>query len=382
MTLLTTHSSCTPSRTHRPWLALPLLSAALLSACASTAPPDVRLPASPVPAIWSGLDPAEAAAQPPTVLAQWWQRFNDPLLSDLVTQALQASTSVRSAQAALQQARAQRDLQQAGLGPSLGTSGSARRSDTGSTRAGNSWQAGFDASWEPDVFGRQHSALSASQAEAQAAATSLAQVQVSLAAEVAVSYIELRGLQNRRDIARSNLATQADTLQLTRWRVQAGLASSLDLEQAVAASEQTAAQIPTLQTGITQAMNSLAVLTGRAPGALHEQLASPAAVPQAPPGLALAFPAETLRQRPDVKTAEWRIGAAQARLAQADAAQLPSFRLSGTLGLSALTLGSLPCWPACRCRCWTVAPRGPRCAPRRRRWNRPPWLTRRPCSAP
>jgi multidrug efflux system outer membrane protein len=341
MTVLTVPSPHPPPLRQPTRLALTLLSATLLAACASPALRDAQRPTTPVPAAWNGAHPSEAAAPSPTTLAQWWQRFNDPLLSTLVTQALQANTSVRSAQAALLQARALRDVQQAGLGPSLGASGSARRSDTGSTRASNSFQAGFDASWEPDVFGRQHSALNASEAEAQAAATSLAQVQVSLAAEVAVSYIELRGLQSRRDIARSNLATQADTLQLTRWRVQAGLASSLDLEQAVAASEQTAAQIPTLLTGITQAMNSLAVLTGRVPGALQEQLVSTAAVPQAPPVLALAFPAETLRQRPDVQTAEWRLSAAQARLAQADAARQPSFRLSGTLGLSALTLGSL-----------------------------------------
>jgi outer membrane protein, multidrug efflux system len=326
------------SRSLRP-LALALGALVLLSACANTAPTNARLPATTVPATWTG--GAAVAAQAPTALAQWWRHFNDPLMADLVAQALQANTSVKSAQAALLQARALRDVQQAGLGPRVGAAGSAQRSDSRNSDPVNRFQAGFDASWEPDVFGGSRNALNASEAEAQAAATSLAQVQVSLAAEVAVTYIELRGLQARLDIARSNLAAQADTLQITRWRVQAGLASSLDLEQALAASEQTAAQIPTLLTGITQAMNSLAALTGQAPGALRDRLASAAALPQAPDSLALAFPADTLRQRPDVKTAEWRISATQARLAQADAARLPSFRLSGTLGLSALTLGSL-----------------------------------------
>lgn len=289
------------------------------------------------PAQWT----AAAGSDQPTALAQWWQRFNDAQLTDLVTQALQANTSVRSAQAALLQARAQRDVQAANAGPSLGGSASAQRSQNGNASAGNRFQAGFDASWEPDVFGGNRATVNASEAEARAAETSLADVQVSLAAEVAASYIELRGLQTRLGIARSNLALQTETLQITRWRNQAGLASSLDVEQSVASTEQTRAQIPALQTGVAQSLNALAVLTGQAPGALQATLAPPATIPTAPAGLALAFPAETLRQRPDVHTAENKVSAALARVDAAQAARYPSFRLGGSLGLSALTLGTL-----------------------------------------
>lgn len=324
---------------------LALAAAMLLSACASLAPSGPALPETPVPTHWSA--PAESSTHgaSATVLAQWWQRFDDPALTALVTQALRANTSVRAAQAALQQARAQRDVSQAGLGPSLGTSGSAQRSRSGDNPTTDRFQAGFDASWEPDVFGGNRSGVNASEADTRAAETSLADVQVSLAAEVAVTYIELRSLQTRLAIARSNLAAQTETLQITRWRVQAGLASSLDLEQAVAGSEQTAAQLPSLQTGVAQALSSLAVLTGQAPGTLQASLqaglTTPAPIPQAPAALALAFPADTLRQRPDVRTAEHRISAALARVSQADAARYPSFRLGGSLGLSALTLGTL-----------------------------------------
>ena len=191
------------------------------------------------------------------------------------------------------------------------------------------------------MFGGNRSAVNATAADAQAAEASLANVQVSIAAEVAVTYIELRGLQARLAIARSNLAAQQETLQLSRWRAQAGLVSSLDVEQAVAASEQTSAQIPLLQTSAAQALSSLAVLSGQAPGALQATLAMPAAVPQAPADLALALPASTLRQRPDVRAAERRISAALARVAQADAARYPGFQLGGSLGLNALTLGTL-----------------------------------------
>lgn len=248
---------------------------------------------------------------------------------------------MRSARAALNQARALRDVQQAGNGPSLTASGSAQRSQTGSASGSNRFQAGFDASWEPDIFGGNRASLDASEASARAAETSLADVQVSLAAEVASGLIELRGLQTRLDIAQRNLATQSETLQITRWRVQAGLASSLDLEQAVAAHAQTQSQIPALQTSLTQSMNALAVLTGQAPGALRESLSKASPIPQPPAAIALSLPAETLRQRADVRTAEHQVSAALAKVAAADAARYPSFKLGGSLGLSALTLGAL-----------------------------------------
>lgn len=317
------------------WVLTPAV--ALLAGCASLVQPDGSLPQTPVPAAWSAPTPAGV---PATSLAQWWQRFNDPQLTRLVTQALQANTSLRSAQAALQQARAQVDVQAAGLLPSVGASASAQRSRA-SNSTGNSFQAGFDASWEPDVFGRLRSGVNASQADAQAAEASLADVQVSLAAETAVNYIELRGLQQRLAIARSNLASQQETLQITQWRLQAGLTTSLVAEQARAAAEQTAAQIPALESSLAQSRHSLAVLTGQAPLALDAQLADAVAVPQPAQDLALAIPAETLRQRPDVRAAEQRIAAALARVSQADAARYPDFSISGSLGLRALTLGAL-----------------------------------------
>lgn len=333
-----TNSSPPERRLQRHALATGLVLAFALSGCASLSPSSTDLPQTPVPAAWTSEATPSAAA---TVLAQWWQRFNDPLLGTLVTQALQANTTVRSAQAALQQARALRDVNSANLLPTVSASGSAQHSKLGGADASDTFKAGFDASWEPDVFGAQRSALSATEADAQAAQASLADTQVSIAAEVAVTYIELRGLQARLAIARNSLATQTETQQITGWRVQAGLASSLDLEQARAALAQTNAQIPALQTSAAQAQHSLAVLTGQAPSALDSTLAAASAVPQAPKDLALSIPAETLRQRPDVRAAENRISAALARVSLAEAARYPSFQISGSLGVSALTLGSL-----------------------------------------
>jgi multidrug efflux system outer membrane protein len=321
------------------------LSTLALCACTNAALAPMALPETPVPAHWSTEAPLPLNTVP--TLAVWWQGFNDQTLTALVTQGLQRNTDVRTALAALQQSRAQRDGKSAALGPNVGGSVSAQRSRSDSNDAVDSFQVGFDASWEPDVFGGQHSALRAAQSGVQVAQATLAQVRVSMAAEIAVTYIELRGLQARLAIARSNLAAQMDTLQITRWRAQAGLVSSLDVEQAVAASEQTAAQIPTLSTSLAQAVSSLAVLTVQTKAAVQEQvktdpaLDGTAAIPQAPAGVAVAIPAQTLRQRPDVQAAEFRIRAALAQVAQADAARYPSFQISGSLGLRAVTFGAL-----------------------------------------
>lgn len=322
------------SRRLRVGAALTLLS--LLAACA-TAPRNAAAPSfADLPANWT----AGRAAAPPTSLAAWWQGFEDPELTKLVEQALGANTDVQGALAALRQARAQRDVQAASLAPTLGVSGSAQRSRSGGETR-NQFQAGFDAGWEPDVFGANRSAVHAADADAHASAASLGAVRISVAAETASHFIALRGAQVRRGIARDNLASQLETLQIARWRHQAGLATSLEVEQARAAAEQTRASLPALQTTLDQALNALAVLTGQAPGALAGTLDDAAAIPLPGADLALAFPAETLRQRPDVRAAEWQVSAAAARLAQADAARYPSFSLGGSLGLSALALGSL-----------------------------------------
>ncbi|MBL8363819.1 MAG: efflux transporter outer membrane subunit [Comamonas sp.] len=315
--------------------------ALLLQGCAHRAPVASESPGAALPVAWNAPLPAGVAVLPQADdLARWWERFGDPQLSALVAQALQAHPSALSAQAALRQARAQARVQAAGMLPDVSLSGSAQRSRSGG-QTGNSFQVGLDAGWEPDLFGRLDAGVQASEADARAAQASLEQVHVSLSAEVALQYIALRSLQQRLAIAQRNLETQQQTLQITDWRVQVGLATSLVAEQARAAAEQTAAQVPQLQASLAQARHALAVLTGQAPAALDAALAAPQAVPQPSQALALDIPADTLRQRPDVRVAQERVQAALARVSQADAARYPSLRLSGSLGLRALTLGAL-----------------------------------------
>lgn len=330
-----------PSCVSRPvvcWTGAVLLSA-MLAGCATTTTEPTGIPNSPpLPTTWSNA--STTTTPPPTAQAWWWQHWGDAPLHALIEQALQASPSVLQARAALQQARAQAEVQGAGLAPSVDASTAAQRSKSNG-HTSNRFQVGLDASWEWDVWGRLEAGLNASQADARASQATLAQTQITLAAEVALHYINVRSLQARLNIAQRNLATQRETWQLTDWRMQAGLSTSLVLEQARASMEQTAAQIPQLQTSLAQAQHSLAVLTGQHPTALNTLLADVRPVPLPAEDLALALPAETLRQRPDVRAAEERIGAALARVAQADAARYPSLRLGGSIGLSALTLGTL-----------------------------------------
>jgi len=291
-----------------------------------------------VPATWSVTTPTSVTTKP---IGEWWARFNDPLLSTLVQRSLQYNTDIRTAQAALRQARALRDVQAATLYPSTDVSTSAQRSKSIEEKTRHTYAAGFDAAWEIDVFGANRSGLRAAEADARASAASLADTQVSIAAEVALAYIQVRGTQARLDIARENLATQLETLQITNWRLQAGLTTSLDVEQARTTSEQTRAQIPVLEISIAQAENSLAVLTGQSPADLKKQLQETAVVPSPADDLAVSMPAETLRQRPDVRAREHQVSAARALVSQAEAARYPAFLLNGSFGLQALTFSAL-----------------------------------------
>ncbi|MEN9904417.1 MAG: hypothetical protein RLZZ555_982 [Pseudomonadota bacterium] len=327
--------TCRPARAALSGLALALAGWQAVPAAAD------QLAALPEPpARWSqaaaALPSAEAsAAADPSLLARWWGVFGDEVLGAQVEQALRAGHSVRSAAAALEQARALRDVAQAGRWLELGASAAVQRSRKGEAAAGNSWSAGLDASWDADLFGQQAARVDASQADLLAARFALEQARVELAAEVALSYIELRGLQARLAIARASLAAQEETLQITDWRVRAGLASSLDLEQARAAAEQTRAQIPALQSSLARAAHALAFLGGQPPAATRPLLQSVQPVPQPSAALAQSFPADTLRQRADLRAAEQRVRAALARVRQADAARWPGLRLGGSLGLAA-----------------------------------------------
>lgn len=308
----------------------------LLAACATPVPPVPPLASVPVPAQWSEAVPVGAGG-----LAQWWRVFGDPELVQLVEAALAADTDIGVARANLLQARAARDEAAAALWPQASAGISAQRSALSGAREGNSFQAGFDASWEIDLFGGNRHALGAQQALVDAGAATLAATQVSIAAEVAQDYLQMRGAQVRIAVARENLASQQETLQISEWRRQAGLANDVEVEQARTAVEQTRAQVPVLQASAAQLAHALGVLTGQPPQALLPQLSQPAPLPQPQAGLAVAVPAQALAQRPDVQAAERKLKAAAERVGQAEAARYPTLDLAASVAWSGVTLGSV-----------------------------------------
>lgn len=311
----------------------------LVSACASfKTNPAISIELE-LPKQWSA--DKFSATSDATSLINWWLRFGDPQLVKLEQMTLLSNTSINNASAALLKSRALRDLAAATLWPTLNGVTSAKRSKTGQTSTVNSLALGLDASWELDLFGKNRSGLSAAEATTRANIANLGDVKVSIAAEVAIDYIDLRSAQARLAIATRNLNSQLETLQITQWRAQAGLVTQLDVEQARVSTEQIRALIPALHSSIEQLSHAIAVLTAQPPIALLAELSTVKPVPQASNDLALNFPAETLRQRADVRTAENQVSANIALLIQVNATRLPSFTLSGSLGLSAVDAGSL-----------------------------------------
>lgn len=328
------HSSATgPGR-----LGLLLLVTAVSAGCA-TATAKVTAPPVAVPSAWQ--QAGGAAAQPAGDLSRWWERLGDETLSQLVEQALVANPSLRTAQSRLRQARYQRGVARSAYLPTVSGSASGATSKTTDNAASESYSAGLDASWELDVFGGTRQAVSAAQAELEASQASLRGTQVSLAAEVALTYVQLRSYQARLSISRSSLARQEETFDLTKWRAQAGLTSDLDVQQSRANLEQTRAQIPSLETAVAQTEHALAILLAEPPAAFHERLAAEGPVPGLPETVAVGIPAEALRQRPDVRVAERQLAAAIARVGEAKAARFPSFSLQGSLTSADATFGDM-----------------------------------------
>lgn len=327
-----------------PWHAGALLGLSWLTGCGSLQQaPAEEAAAFVLPATWQAGDAASALGTA-TASADPWPAFGDPALPALVAAALAQGSDVAGAQARLRQARAARDLTAAGQQPSVGGSASTRSSWAEGAGRSESWQAGLDASWEVDLWGRGRAGIQAAEAALQASTLTLAQTRLVVAAEVAATLIELRTAQARQAIAARNLASQQQTLQIVQWRAEAGLVTALDVAQARTAVDQTRAQLPALGAAAQQALHALAVLTGRPPAALQGTLGTPAQAVVQPLAVsipALALPADVLRRRPDVQAAERQLAAAVARVGQADAARLPSLNLGGSIGLSALSLGAL-----------------------------------------
>lgn len=314
----------------------------LLAACAVG--PDYRAPDEPVPDTWRSQPTAGVRADnaDAPVLASWWTVLNDPTLNQLIEQALAENKSVKQAKARVIESRARRGITGASFWPSVGASGGGSRSDSDVlAQPQETWDAGFDASWEIDVFGGQRRAYESATASLAATEADLRDVLVSLLGEVALSYVDVRTTQSRLSYAERNLASQREVVDITTWRAEAGLATSLDVEQAKSSYSTTLAALPSLESALEAAKNRLAVLTGQTPGALEGLLVERKPIPVAPAEVVSSVPADVMRRRPDIRSAERRLAAQTAQVGVATAQLYPGFSLGGSLGVNSGSSGTL-----------------------------------------
>jgi NodT family efflux transporter outer membrane factor (OMF) lipoprotein len=346
----------------------------LVAGC--TVGPNYKRPEVSAPAAWNEAQTGIDATG--TDLARWWTAFNDSLLDSLVERAVRSNLDLRAAEARIREARANRAVVAAGAWPTLGTSLSYARNrssqnafgispEGGSTGTGggtssgqgsssldqNFYTAGFDASWEIDIFGGVRRGVEAADATIEATVDDRRDVLVTLLGDVARNYIDLRGFQKRLAVARANLKAQQDTVDLTRVRFQAGLASDLEVAQAEAQANSTAAQIPVLESSLKQAAYSLDLLLGLEPGSLAGELNETAAIPSLPPKVLVGLPSELLRRRPDIRRAERQLAAATAQVGSAMADLFPKFSLTGVGGLRSISASD---WFTGGSRFWNIGP--------------------------
>ncbi|MBI1291478.1 efflux transporter outer membrane subunit [bacterium] len=319
-----------------------LLAALLTGGC--VVGPDHERPYMALPARWAGA--AKAEVSKPPQLSQWWRRLNDQMLNALIEEAVAGNLDIAAAKASIREARANYRQTAGALFPSAEASGSATRSRSASSASGASnpydqYQAGFDASWEIDLFGGKRRAAEAAGYGMDAAEEELRAALLTLIGDVASNYAEARGYQARLALARRTAASQRETVQLTRTRLEAGAASAVDVANASGQASNTEATIPTLETNYAQAVHRLSVLTGRPPGALAERLGKAEPIPTARLPIPIGIPADILLSRPDVRVAERRYAQYTARVGQAEAERYPAVSLTGNIATTGLKLGDL-----------------------------------------
>jgi outer membrane protein, multidrug efflux system len=313
----------------------------LVNGCKAVGP-DYSEPAVQVPTEFANQE--QPGMSPVAVEVAWWRGFQDEKLNQLVTEALTNNHDIRIATARLQEARALLSLAEFDRYPTVTTQETYERqrlskaAARGADRDTELYHAGFDASWELDFFGRVRRAIEAGTADVGAAEASRRAVLVSLLAEVASNYFDLRGAQTQLAVARQNAETLQQTLELTQALLKAGRGTELDVSRAAAQLNATLATIPPLETRIARDSHRLGVLIGQPPTALVTTLSAPLPLPGLPTLIALGQPADLLRRRPDIRIAERTLAAATARIGVATADLFPRITVLGSIGVEAGSL--------------------------------------------
>lgn len=284
-------------------------------------------------------------------LDTWWTGFNDPMLSEVVQRALAQNLDLAASIGRVQQARAAAAGAGAALLPSadlnasatyerqstLGAFGSVASTIPGYTRGIHDYSVGPSASWEVDLFGGLRRAASAARAEAEAAEANHAGTRITVAADAADAYLQIRGYQSRLALAQQQIADDEHLLNLVHQRYDAGAATGREIAQAEALLKQARASVPPLSIGLEQQLNRLDVLMGSQPGTYARELNQVRAIPAVPAIPASDEPTEMLRRRPDVIAAERRLLASNERIGAALSDYYPKFSLSGALGFETVS---------------------------------------------
>lgn len=355
---------------------------AVISVSACTVGPDFKSPVMmPAPQL---LTPSTAAVPSKlttlAVQADWWKLFNDPLLTSLEKRATEQNLDLQAAEARIGQSRAKLKIAGADQFPTIGAGASALRerasangilqltgtssavspdsangTDTFGTNSlsgasGSApyslWQYGFDASWELDLWGRVRRTRESAAATAQAAVFDTDAVQVTVSAEVARTYLQLRGVQSTLAIAVKNQEIARTSLKLAQHREQEGVATRYDAASAGAQLATVSATIPELERQRSALMNALALLLDESPHALDGELEANAEIPVPPDSVPVGIPSELAQRRPDIRSAEAELHAATASIGVAKANFYPSISLTGSFGIQALKFSEAGDWSA------------------------------------
>ncbi len=334
------------------------MKASLLLLCAALAMlaggcrvgPDYHSPKTDVPGQW-GAPLAGGVTNREASPGGWWKNFQEPELDSLIERAVKTNLDLRLAEARVRQARAQQGYAEADFGPKVNAAGTYARQKQSKNQPilgaipippnvpfeNNFYQAGFDASWEIDIFGGKRRAAEAAAAEVSAMEESRQGVLVTLLSEVARNYFLMRGSQAQLGIARQQVKAQAETVAITQSRMDHGAATELDVQRAEALIDTLQAQIPPLESAIETSVHRLGVLLHLPPDALRQELSVTAAMPALPPEVPVGLPSDLLRRRPDVQGAERRLAAETARIGQTKADLFPKFSLTGSAGLTSVS---------------------------------------------
>ena len=348
-----------------------------LSLFGCTVGPDFVSQTPDVPKGWLGASKAQGTTQTQPSIASatpantdvWWTSFHDPILTSLIERAAVSNLDIRAAALRIAEARAQRRIAGADRWPALsGNASYENRNFSEKTPQGSlfgsignlgtgtgltipsypnpydQFQVGFDASWEPDLFGGVRRSVEAADADALASAEDASDVLVSLEGDVARTYIDLRNAQAKQAITQNNLDTQHEIEILARQTMRAGLGNDLDVSNAAAQTTTTKAQLPLFKRQIDTDINQLSELLAREPGALQAELQTETAVPPVPPDVPIGLPADLIRRRPDIRAAEARLRAATARVGVAVADLFPRLTLDASFGTQAERFPDLAAW--------------------------------------